>query len=113
MMIQPGDVILIKDMFELGKHNPEAAKSSKQKQKEHIDRPKIKPRIIDETKDRLVRNKPAGIVIHESAQNYKDLCMHDYLDAYLEHTGEDKFQDTSENETFKPSFGYRLDKGTS
>lgn len=113
MMIQSGDIILIKDIFELGKHNPEAAKSNKQKQKEHINRNKIQSRIIDETKDRLVRNKPAGIVIHESAQHYKDLCMHDYLDAYLDHTGESKLLDKSQNETFKPSFGYRLDKDTS
>jgi 23S rRNA-/tRNA-specific pseudouridylate synthase len=82
-MIQEGDVVLIKDMFALGKHNPNASKSIKDKQKEHIDREKVKGRIIDETTDRLVRNKPAGIVIHESAQHYKDLCMHDYLDEYL------------------------------
>jgi len=82
-MLKEGDVVLIKDMFELGKHNPNAAKSIKDRQKEHIDRRKIRKRIIDETPDRLVRNKPAGIVMHESAQHYKDLCMHDYLDEYI------------------------------
>lgn len=113
MMIQNGDIVLIKDIFELWKHNPEAAKSNKQKQKEHINRSKIKSRIIDETDDRLVRNKPAGIVIHESQQHYKDLSMHDYLDAYLEHIHHITTQEKSDGETFKPSFGYRLDKDTS
>jgi len=98
-------------MFELGKHNPNAAKSIKDRQKEHIDWRKIRKRIIDETPDRLVRNKPAGIVMHESAQHYKDLCMHDYLDEYL--IKNDKTYKPGSNETFKPSFGYRLDKDTS
>jgi len=110
-MLKEWDIILIKDMFELWKHNPNAAKSIKDRQKEHINRTKIKKRIIDETPDRLVRNKPAGIVMHESAQHYKDLCMHDYLDEYLIKT--DKTFKPWWTETFKPSFGYRLDKDTS
>jgi len=110
-MLKEGDVVLIKDMFELWKHNPNAAKTIKDRQKEHIDRRKIRKRIIDETPDRLVRNKPAGIVMHESAQHYKDLCMHDYLDEYL--IKNDKTYKPWGSETFKPSFGYRLDKDTS
>lgn len=110
-MLKEWDVVLIKDMFELWKHNPNAAKSIKDRQKEHIDWRKIRKRIIDETPDRLVRNKPAGIVMHESAQHYKDLCMHDYLDEYLIKI--DKTYKPGSNETFKPSFGYRLDKDTS
>lgn len=132
--IQEGDVVTIKDQFSLWKHDPEAKKSIKDKQKEHIDRQEIKARIIDETDDRLVRNKPAGIVMHESAQHYKDLSMHDYLDEYLKKCNtssswtEWRIQDNQKDEnekklgarsqqqeakTFKPSFGYRLDKDTS
>jgi len=113
-MLKEWDVILIKDMFELWKHNPNAAKSIKDRQKEHIDWRKIRKRIIDETPDRLVWNKPAGIVMHESAQHYKDLCMHDYLDEYLKQMNKsNKILKLWNAETFKPSFGYRLDKDTS
>jgi len=128
-MLQEGDVVLIKDMFELWKHNPNAAKSIKDRQKEHIDWTKIQKRIIDETPDRLVRNKPADIVMHESQQHYKDLSMHDYLDEYLKKSNDSsswtkwriqdnqKTWDTENGElevnTFRPSFGYRLDKDTS
>ena len=148
--IQEWDTVTIHDAFDLWDHNPNAAKSIKDRQKEHIDWTKIQKRIIDETADRLVRNKPADIVMHESQQHYKDLSMHDYLDEYLKKTSTSsswtkwKIQDNqktssswpsseakgkdlsnhkdssvamlSQNDeanTFKPSFGYRLDKDTS
>jgi 23S rRNA pseudouridine955/2504/2580 synthase len=68
----------------------------------------IKKMIIFEDKDWVVFDKPAGVVAHPGNQHINDICMNDYLEKYCE------IQNIAENsETFKPSFGYRLDKDTS
>jgi 23S rRNA-/tRNA-specific pseudouridylate synthase len=68
----------------------------------------IEKMIVHEDDNRIVFNKPAGIVAHPSNKHMNDLAMNDYLDKYCQlkdiHT---------DSETFKPSFGYRLDKDTS
>lgn len=54
-------------------------------------------------------NKPAGIVIHPSQNHRNEPCMNDYLECYSQQHGYQKDKD----QTFKPAFGYRLDKDTS
>ena len=69
---------------------------------------KISPMIIHEDDNRIVFNKPAWVVAHPSNQHVTDISMNDYLDKYCE------LKDIStDSDTFKPSFGYRLDKDTS
>lgn len=95
--------------FELWEHKPESAKPIKQHRKERINWDKITPRIIYEDKHRLVWNKPAGIVLHESNHHRQDLSMNDYLEEYCLWKG---ISDPTST-TFRPSFWYRLDKDTS
>jgi len=57
--------------------------SIKERQVKHIDPKKLKSRIIYEDNEWIVFNKPAGVVMHESKDHYKDLSMNDYLDIYL------------------------------
>lgn len=107
--IQEGDIITFHEKFDLGKHKPWAAKNIKDHRKERIKRDEVTQRIIHEDEERLVRNKPAWIVLHESKDHRQDLSMNDYLEEYIQH----KNPESTENTTFKPSFGYRLDKDTS
>lgn len=51
----------------------------------------------------IVFNKPCGIAIHDADRWSGELSMQDYLRAYIK----------TKDSTFKPSFGYRLDKETS
>jgi len=63
----------------------------------------IKKMIIYEDENWLVFDKPAWIVAHPSDKHKNDLCMNDYLEKYC----------GTWDDTFKPSFCYRLDKDTS
>jgi 23S rRNA pseudouridine955/2504/2580 synthase len=110
--LQEGDVIEFREGFEMGQYKPQAAKSVKQHRKERINRDHIKQRIIYEDEEWLVRNKPAGVVMHESNQHWNDLSMQDYLAAYLGEFGGAEIN-SAEHDSFRPSFGYRLDKDTS
>jgi len=84
--------------------------SQKEKKFQKLDPNLVKSRIIYEDDNRLVFNKPAGIVIHPSNKHWNDLCMNDYLERYCEKNWIIKDE---KNQTFKPSFWYRLDKDTS
>jgi len=64
----------------------------------------ILPLILYEDSERVAFNKPTWIVAHESNKHRKDLSMNDYLECYTKEY---------ERWTFKPAFGYRLDKDTS
>jgi len=66
----------------------------------------LKKMILFEDEHWMVFDKPAGIVIHEGNKHWTDLSMNDYLELWWEKQGE-------HHETFKPAFGYRLDKDTS
>ncbi len=68
---------------------------------------KISPMIIYEDDNWIVFNKPAGVVAHPSNQHVTDISMNDYLDKYCQ------LKEIETSDTFKPSFGYRLDKDTS
>ena len=78
--------------------------SFKQKQMKKLTKEDILPRILYEDAERVAFNKPAWVVAHESNKHRKDLSMNDYLACYTKEY---------ENGTFKPAFGYRLDKDTS
>lgn len=83
--------------------------SQKEKKMKKIDMDELQTWILYEDENWLVFNKPAGIVVHPSNKHRNDLCMNDYLEYYCQQQGYLKDQD----QTFKPSFGYRLDKDTS
>lgn len=72
--------------------------------------------ILYEDDDRLIRNKPVGIVAHEGNKHEEDITMNQLLELYMieHHTNLSTDRPLSDNEsTFKPSFAYRLDKDTS
>ncbi len=94
----------------LWKKDKELILTQKEKKFQKLDPNLVKSRIIYEDDNRLVFNKPAGIVIHPSNKHRNDLCMNDYLERYCEKNW--IIKDTK-NQTFKPSFWYRLDKDTS
>jgi 23S rRNA pseudouridine955/2504/2580 synthase len=60
----------------------------------------------------LVFDKPAGILVHPGNNHWKDLSMNDYLEKMVQ-SAECRVQSSSSAVTFKPAFGYRLDKDTS
>ncbi len=88
----------------MGKKNPSLLISRKEKKIKKLSKEEIKKRIIYEDGNRVAFNKPTGVVLHESNKHRNDLSMNDYLEIYTKGL---------ENSTFKPSFGYRLDKDTS
>ncbi|MDD2536987.1 MAG: RluA family pseudouridine synthase [Candidatus Absconditabacteria bacterium] len=98
-----GDEIEIGETL-LGKKDPSALITTKERKLNKLTKEKIQPMIIYEDKNRVVFNKPAGVVLHESNKHRNDLSMNDYLEFYAQEL---------KKGTFKPSFGYRLDKDTS
>jgi len=88
----------------MGKKDPSALVSSKEKKIKKTSKESIQQRIIFEDDNRVAFNKPAGVVAHESNNHWNDLSMNDYLEIYAKQYAQG---------TFKPSFGYRLDKDTS
>lgn len=78
--------------------------SFKEKQMKKITKEEILPRILYEDVEWVAFNKPNWVVAHESNKHWKDLSMNDYLACYTKEY---------EQGTFKPAFGYRLDKDTS
>lgn len=67
----------------------------------------IKQLIIYEDENWVVFDKPAWIIMHSANKN-KQLSMNDYIEKYCKLIWTGKIE-----ESFKPSFGYRLDKDTS
>ena len=78
--------------------------SFKEKQMKKLTKEEILPRILYEDAEWVAFNKPTWVVAHESNKHRKDLSMNDYLACYTKEYG---------SWTFKPAFGYRLDKDTS
>jgi len=93
--------------IETGETAPNKAADTKEERMKRLKLDKISPMIINEDKNWIVFNKPAWVVAHPSNQHVNDLSMNDYLDKYCELT------EVETSDTFKPSFGYRLDKDTS
>lgn len=98
-----GDQIEIPDEL-LGKQDKRALLSVKDKKIKKLTRKEIQTFILFEDDNWVIFNKPAGIVAHEGNNHRKDLSMNDYLEVYAKEY---------KTATFKPSFGYRLDKDTS
>ena len=67
--------------------------------------------IIWEDEDWIAWNKPAGIVAHEGNKHTEDITMNQLLEFK---NLADKHSGVIEeaNKTFKPAFGFRLDKDT-
>lgn len=98
--LKHGDKVTITDKFE-------ASGKEKKGKNPHvlpINVEKIRDMVLFEDSKWLVFDKPTGISIHPSDNEHKQRSMHDYLRAYLP---------KSEDPTFAPAFGYRLDKETS
>lgn len=94
----------------LGAKDKKLALSQKEKKFQKLNPELVRSRILYEDEHRIAFNKPAGIVLHPSNKHWNDLCMNDYLEWYCEQIG---LNQKAENQTFKPSFWYRLDKDTS
>lgn len=93
----------------MGKKDKNLILTQKERKLKKIDPEELETWILYEDENWLVFNKPAGVVVHPSNKHRNDLCMNDYLERYCENKGYQK----DKNQTFKPSFGYRLDKDTS
>jgi len=99
-----GDIVTIDDTVQMGTENLSLLLSQKDRKMEKVDINKIKQQILYEDNHRLVFDKPAGIPMHPGNKHRNDLSMNDYLEKYAE---------AYKTDTFKPSFGYRLDRDTS
>ena len=97
----------------LWKKDLRAMMSPKDKKLKKLEIDDIKKMIIHEDKNWIVFDKPAWIILHPSDKHRNDLCMNDYLEKYVEMTVWSTPKSEWSIETFKPSFGYRLDKDTS
>jgi len=69
---------------------------------------KIKSLLIFEDDNRLVWNKPAGLVVHPGDKHTGDISLHDMMLSYLQQTSQ-----RTASHTFKPAFCFRIDKDTS
>jgi 23S rRNA pseudouridine955/2504/2580 synthase len=101
--LQVDDEILIPDEL-LGKKDTSTHLTGKERKIKKLSKEDIQPLLLFEDTNRVAFNKPAGVVAHESNNHWNDLSMNDYLEIYAK---------DYEQGTFKPSFGYRLDKDTS
>lgn len=86
---------------------PKNLASPKEIKIKNLDIKEIKNLIIYEDQDWVVFNKPAWTLIHPG-NKYNEICMNDYIEKYCK-----TIELSEEDSTFKPSFGYRLDKDTS
>lgn len=99
-----GDVVYIDDKIEMGSEDLSLLVWQKERKLEKVDIEKIKEQILYEDMHWIVFNKPSGISMQPGNKHRNHLSMSDYLEKYAE---------TYKTATFKPSFGYRLDKDTS
>ena len=102
--IQERDIVQINDSVQLWSQDLSFLVSPKDRKLEKVDIKKIKQQILYEDGHRIVFDKPSGIPMHPWNKHRNDLCMNDYLDKYAAEY---------KTATFKPSFGYRLDRDTS
>ena len=75
----------------------------------------IRTQIVDEDQDRIVWNKPAHLLVHP-AHDMSEITLNDYLESYYAYQSKqhpDQSWSSQNHPTFKPSFGFRLDKDTS
>lgn len=87
---------------------PKKIAEPKQQKMKSLSKKDIEKMIIFEDENWIVFDKPAWIVAHQSNKHINDLSMNDYLDRYCQLNWIGELDDT-----FRPSFCYRLDKDTS
>ncbi|MCX6825171.1 MAG: RluA family pseudouridine synthase [candidate division SR1 bacterium] len=102
--LKVGDSVQIHETVKLGAEDLSAITSQKDRKLEKVDIKKVKQQVLYEDGHRIVFDKLPGIPMHPGNKHRNDLCMNDYLDKYAEEY---------KTSTFKPSFGYRLDRDTS
>lgn len=111
--------LVLGDMVEFAEEKltlkqPFVAHAEKKLKKNNISIDDIKKQIVYEDDHRIFRDKPAGIVIHPGNFHLNDITLNDYLEAYVNWSRKNEGKDPANmGETFKPSFGFRLDKDTS
>ncbi len=105
--LQVWDVVEMSEKISFWEKNLKILSSPKENKMNKMKIWDIKKYIIYEDENWLVWNKPFGVVVHPSNKHFNDITMNDYLEKYCELT------ECKDNETFKPSFCYRLDKDTS
>ena len=98
------DIVQIDDKVQMGSEDLSLLVSQKERKMEKVDTKKVKEQILYEDEHRIVFDKPADIPMHPGNKHRNDLSMNDYLEKYAEEY---------KTATFKPSFGYRLDRDTS
>jgi 23S rRNA-/tRNA-specific pseudouridylate synthase len=99
-----GDIVTIDDEVQMGTEDLSLLVSQKERKMEKVDIDKVKDYILYEDTHRIIFDKPAGIPMHPGNKHRNDLSMNDYLEKYAE---------AYKTDTFRPSFGYRLDRDTS
>jgi len=102
--LQQGDIVYIDDKVQMWTEDLSVLVSPKDRKLEKVDIVKIQNQILFEDGHRIVFDKPAGIPMHPWNKHWNDLSMNDYLEKYAK---------SYATATFKPSFGYRLDRDTS
>lgn len=102
--ISIGDVVVIDEKVQLWSQDLSVLVSQKDRKLEKVDIIQLKQHILYEDDHRVVFDKPAGIPMHPGNKHRNDLSMNDYLEVYAK---------SHQTATFKPSFGYRLDRDTS
>lgn len=93
---------------------PFVAHAEKTLKKHNISIDDIKKQIVYEDDHWIFWNKPYGIVIHPGNLHLNDITLNDYLETYVHWSWKQEGKDPQKmGITFKPSFGFRLDKDTS
>ncbi len=104
--LQLGDVVQFRDKALLWERSPLLLLGNKKDKIATVNKERVKKMILFEDTHWLVFDKPAGVVLHGWNKHTADLTMNDYLAVVI------GWEDI-ETSTFKPAFGYRLDKDTS
>lgn len=110
--------LVLGDMIEFSEEKltlkqPFIAHSEKLVKKHNISIEDIKKQIVFEDAHWIFWNKPYGIVIHPGNFHLNDITLNDYLETYVNRVWKNEGKTGSNGDTFKPSFGFRLDKDTS
>lgn len=100
------DEVLLGENAKWGK-TPRATLENKKVKKKNIDKKAIQKQIVFEDSHWIFWNKPYDMVVHPGNFHTNDITLNDYLEGYF------SAQDYGKNSTFKPAFGFRLDKDTS
>lgn len=109
-----GDIVTLDEtkLSDISK-SPAQTTSSKSTKKNNIDIEALKSQILYEDDHRVFWNKPSDIVIHAGNFHENDINLNEYLESYVYRSRKQEGKSIAKDSTFKPSFGFRLDKDTS